>query len=322
MIKGLFISLLIISLGAVAFVSYFVVNSRPVDPNNTATKTFVVNKGDGVKSIALRLKQNGYINDRYVFIAHALLLGLDHSLQAGAFTLSPSFSTSQIITKLSQGGRFDIRIKIVDGQRNEEIAKTLAQNDLFDKKSFIASAVSKQGMLYPDTYNIPAGCSLTQFFDIVNANFIKKIANIKADETDTALNDEQIITLASIIEREARTEQSKQYVAGILLNRLAINMPLQIDATVQYARDSRLPQPQQFWQPLAKKDLSLNSPYNTYLNAGLPPTPICNPGYDAIYAAYHPIVSDYLFYITGNDNQMHYAKTLTEHNANIAKYLK
>jgi len=96
---------------------------------------------------------------------------------------------------------------------------------------------------------------------------------------------------------------------------------LQVDASVQYARDTKT-KPKEYWQPVAKSDLSIVSPFNTYKNPGLPPAPICSPGYNSIYAAFHPISSNYLYYITGNDNLMHYATTLDEHNANIAKYLK
>jgi UPF0755 protein len=100
-------------------------------------------------------------------------------------------------------------------------------------------------------------------------------------------------------------------------------MALQIDATVLYVRDSQTRNITNYWKlPITKSDISLVSPYNTYKNANLPPSPICNPGYNSLYAAFHPIESDYIYYITGNDNQMHYAKTLDEHNTNIAKYLK
>ena len=139
--------------------------------------------------------------------------------------------------------------------------------------------------------------------------------------SSTSLTDTQIIILASILEREARTLETKQHIAGILLNRLSINMALQIDATIQYARDSRI-KPKVYWTPVTSADLEIKSPYNTYHNPGLPPGPICNPGYESIYAAFHPINSDYMYYITGHDNQMHYAKTFAEHTANIAKYLK
>ena len=106
------------------------------------------------------------------------------------------------------------------------------------------------------------------------------------------------------------------------MNRLNSNMPLQSDVTVQYARDTQR-KPAKYWVDLAAADIkSIVSPYNTYQNTGLPPAPICNPGYDSIYAAFHPTESDYIFYLTGDDGVMYYAKTLSEHNTNITNHLK
>lgn len=302
----------------IVIIFIFIKLSAPVN-SSSLTKNFIVNKGDGIKSIALRLETNNLVNNRNIFIFHAYLLGLNRQLQAGSFSLSPSLSTSQIVSKLTQGGRFDVWFKIIDGQRNEEIIKNLP--DFVDPKAFLLASKDKIGRLYPDSYLLPTDTTLDQLFTIIDTNFNKKLIDIKKDSTSN-LTDQQILILASLIEREARTLNSKQQIAGIFLNRLKINMALQVDASVQFAKDSQLPHPKDYWQPVVKKDLNINSPYNTYKTAGLPPTPICNPGYDAIYAAYHPIGSDYLFYITGHDNLMHYAKTLDEHNANITKYLK
>jgi len=114
---------------------------------------------------------------------------------------------------------------------------------------------------------------------------------------------------------------SKQLVSGVLHNRLNINMALQLDATAQFARDT-INHPGKYWLPASTETLDITSAYNTYHQPGLPPGPICNPGYDSIYAALHPTSSDYLYYITGQDNQMHYAKTLDKHNQNITDFLK
>ncbi|MDD4106526.1 MAG: endolytic transglycosylase MltG, partial [Candidatus Shapirobacteria bacterium] len=128
---------------------------------------------------------------------------------------------------------------------------------------------------------------------------------------------------ASLLEREGRSLESKQMIAGIIINRLNLGMPLQIDATVLYVRDNQNKLIDKYWQlPITKTDIQLDSPFNTYKNQGLPPRPICSPGYNSLFAAFHPTDSDYIYYITGNDGKMYYAKTLDEHNSNIAKYLK
>ena len=135
------------------------------------------------------------------------------------------------------------------------------------------------------------------------------------------LDDKNTLILASLLEREAKGLDDKKIVAGILLNRLHLAMPLQVDASVQYAKDSLL-KPEKYWQPITREDLKIDSPYNTYKNSGLPPSPICNPGLNSLIAAYHPSPTDYIYYIHDTTGQIHYAKTLDEHNANVAKYLR
>lgn len=290
--------------------------------NDTTKKDFTVNQGDSLKMISQRLYQNNYIKDPYVFMIYAKLTGLNSKLQAGNFRLSSSLSTPQIIDTLSKGGTLDFWIKLIEGWRNLEVAQYLDKNEVLSSDEFLVLAKDIEGQIFPDSYLVPSTFQTSDFLNLVKTNFQAKISQAKSAATVSNLDDQQILILASILERETRTPESKALVAGILLNRLEIEMALQVDATVMYARDSQLPHPQKFWQlPITKNDIQINSPYNTYQNPGLPPGPICNPGYDSLYAAYHPAPSDYLYYITGNDNQMHYAKTLEEHNANIAKYL-
>lgn len=277
-------------------------------PNLTdsALREFTVNEGDSLALIAARLQNNHLVRNRFVFIALSYYHGLNRKLQAGIFKLSPATSTSQIIFKLSRGGSRDYWLKIIGGSRIEEINPS------------ITGAI--EGHLYPDNYLIPEDYTPVQILSVIKDNFQKKFTEAKIGAS-SSLDDNQSLILASLLEREARLKNTKQVVAGILLNRLKIGMALQVDATVQYARDSRLPHPLDYWLPVAKSDLKIPSLFNTYLHPGFPPEPICNPGFDSLYAAFHPTPSDYLFYITDDSGQIHYAKTLTEHNANIAKYL-
>jgi UPF0755 protein len=215
-------------------------------------------------------------------------------------------STVEVARTLSTGGSHDYWLKILGGQRLSELEKD------FDP--------ALEGYIFPDSYLIPQDYSIDQITAIISDNFQKKYQQASAGST-VSKSEREIVTLASLIEREARTLESKQMVSGILHNRLKLNMPLQVDASAQYIRDTRQ-KPQKYWLPATKSDLAAVSPYNTYLHPGLPPGPICNPGYDSLYASMHPTASDYLFYITGNDNKMHYAKTLDEHNENINLYLR
>ena len=288
------------------FSIFFYINTLPLS-NDSTVKNFVINPGDGVSSISSRLQTNKLIRNKYVFLILSRQLRQNNQLKPGLFKLSPSMSTVQIINQIATGGIQDYWLKIIEGQRIEEITPK------FD--------TSLEGYLFPDSYLIPNDYTPENILTVINKNFSDKFAKAKMNATNNLLNDSQIVILASLLEREARTLSSKQQIAGILMNRLNINMALQLDATVQYARDSRL-KPLDYWTPVSKSDLSINSPYNTYKNPGLPPGPICNPGYDSLYAAFHPIDSDYMYYISDNQGQMHYAKTLNEHNANVAKYLK
>lgn len=300
--------------------SYLKINTQPVSADKTAS-LFIINDGDGLVDISQKLESKSLIRSRFSFLYYAYNSGLSKKIQSGTFRLSPSLSTPEIITKLSKGGVADYWLKIIEGYRLEEVAPLFPTNTPFTAKDFLAQAKLKEGYLFPDSYLIPQYYTIDQILDVIFKNFNQKFAKAKEGSINQKLTDQEILTFASILEREARTLKSKQEIAGILLNRLQIGMPLQVDAAVQYVRDTKT-LPVNYWQPINPSDLSIVSPYNTYKNKGLPPKPICNPGYDSLYAAFHPIASDYLFYITGNDNKMHYAATLDEHNANIAKYLK
>ncbi|HOZ80814.1 MAG TPA: endolytic transglycosylase MltG [Candidatus Woesebacteria bacterium] len=302
--KKVFLFLILICLG---FGFWYYQNSTPVTSQSTINQ-FVVNQGDGIISIAKRLEANKLIKNQYVFLVNAYRLGLNTKLQAGSFKIDSSNNLEQIITTLSKSGSQDYWLKIIDGQRLEEITPKFDQ--------------SNEGYLFPDSYLIPSNYSPDQIFEVITQNFQKKFAQASQNATNTKLTDAEIITLASLIEREGRTLETKQKIAGVLMNRLDIGMALQIDATVQYARDSmKSKQIKDYWAPVSKSDLKIVSPYNTYLNPGLPPSPICSPGYNSIYAAFHPIASDYLYYITDNDGLIHFATTLDQHNQNIAKFL-
>ena len=303
--KFVLFSLVICVIAVISGYIYISSNLRPVS-TSTEIRQFVINPGDSASTIAVRLQKNSLIRNKNVFMLMAYYLKLNSQLQSGLFKLSPSMSAIEVAKELSNGGSHDYWLKIIDGQRIAEIEPT------FDS--------SLEGYIYPDSYLIPKDYSDEQILSIISSNFNKKYEQAAKDSI-SKLSKEEVVILASLIEREARTLESKKMVSGILQNRLEANMALQVDATAQYIRDTRQ-KPQKYWLPAKKNDLDAVSPYNTYLHPGLPPGPICNPGYDSLYAALHPTESDYVYYITGNDNKMHYAKTLDEHNKNIDLYLR
>ncbi len=299
---------------------FFLFNLSPPDKAGQPT-TFVINQGDGLSTIAKRLNKHRFIRQQHLFIAYSYYLGLNKKLQAGSFQLSSSLSAKEIIETLSQGGNHDYWLKIQEGWRLEEIPQAFPENIQITGQEFIASAQNQEGYLFPDSYLIPPDYTVSQILQLIKSNFDQKFSQAQSQSTNSDLTDQQIIILASLLEREAKSKQDKKIIAGILLNRLDINMALQVDATVQYARDSKIT-PQKYWNPPTKTELSINSIYNTYKHTGLPPTPICNPGLDALMAAFKPTDSDYLFYLSDNNGQMHYAVTLEKHNQNIENYLR
>jgi len=321
MIKKIFITFIsLIILFVLGFFAFLYLNNKPISSDN-ALKVFTVKSGEGVKQIAQNLENKHLIRNKYVFLFYSYQLSLNKKIQAGNFKVSANLTTKDIVVKLSSGGITDYWLKIIDGTRVEELTDSFPDSVSFTGQDFVTKAKNLQGYLFPDSYLIPEYFTINQILDTIQVNFDKKFTEAKINNTNTKLTDQEILVFASIIEREARTLKSKKEIAGILLNRFEIGMALQVDASVQYARDSKTI-PIHYWDPIRSADLSIISPFNTYKNKGLPPSPICNPGYDSIYAAFHPIESDYLYYITGNDNKMHYAETLDEHNSNIAKYLK
>ena len=299
---------------------YIKSNIVPIS-SDTKNKIFVVNEGDGVQVISQNLQKNGFIKNEYVFLIYSLATRQNKKLQSGTFRLSPSLSVPEIIKKLSSGGVSDYWLKIIDGSRVEEIAKLFPSGLTFNSQDFLTNYKTKEGYFFPDSYLIPSYFNLDQTAEVVFDNFDKKLIQAKEKSTSTLIDEDNII-LASLLEREGKSLESKQMIAGIIMNRLNLGMPLQIDATAQYARDSLGKNITTYWQPVSKQDLQIDSPYNTYKNQGLPPRPICSPGYNSLFASFHPTESEYVFWLTGNDGKMYYAITLEEHNSNIAKYLK
>jgi len=313
----IFVLVFVVAFSAFIFVK---LNLSPVN-TDTKNKIFVVKEGEGIQLISQNLENSGFIKNKYAFLIYTIITRQNKKLQSGTFRLSASLSVPEIIKKLSSGGVSDYWLKIIDGTRIEEIVQLFPTGLSFNYQDFLTKYKSKEGYFFPDSYLIPSYFNLDQTAEVISLNFNKKLTQAKEKSTSNLIDEDNII-MASLLEREGKTLESKQMIAGIIINRLNLGMPLQIDATVQYARDSQIKNIISYWQTLVKTDLQIDSPFNTYKNQGLPPRPICNPGYNSLFAAFHPTESDNLFYITGTDGIMYYAKTLDEHNSNIAKYLK
>lgn len=287
---------------------------KPSDPANETKVAFVVAKDQTGNQIINNLAEQGLIRSGLAARIYVYVSGNQNRLQAGSFILTRSMTLSQVFTALT-GPPADVWVTIPEGWRREQIAARL-QATLADVGSasfvtdeFVSATATLEGQLFPDTYLIPVAATASDVMRIMTANF-----NSKAGLDMPA--DRRTLVLASLIEREGRSDTDRPVIAGILAKRLKAGWPLQVDATVQYAIASA-----QDWWP-DQIDTKFASPYNTYQNAGLPPTPIANPGLAAIRAATQPAETDYWYYLHAPDGSVYFAKTIAEHNANIDKYLK
>ncbi|HZE87856.1 MAG TPA: endolytic transglycosylase MltG [Methylomirabilota bacterium] len=310
------IVMLLLILGGTA--AWWVTAISPVDVSNQHTKQFVVKQGEGVREIANNLKTAGLIRNTVAFFLLVKQLGLDGKIQAGEFYLSPSMTTSQIAKDL-QVGTFDTRITIPEGNRAEEIADNLQEHFSSYQPNWRGKLILSEGYLFPDTYSFAKDANIESIIKTMTDNFDKKYASIPSG-TRSNLPKTEIVTIASMVEREARFAQDRPLVASVIFNRLQLGMALQLDATVQYALGFQ-PAEHTWWKKdLTANDLKINSPYNTYANPGLPPGPISNPGLDVLTAVINAPATDYIYYVSDKSGHNHYAKTLQEHNANITKY--
>jgi len=304
---------LILIIGFILFIYYVWISAGlPKDPSDKNFRTFTVIQGENTDQIINRLYSEGLIRNKTVLKLILRKEGLSGKLQAGIFRLSPSLSSKEIAVSLTHGVN-DIWVTIPEGLRREEIFKILT-NAGFDVNfdSWQEKTKNYEGYLFPDTYRIPASSDLDKIILLMRRNFDNKTVNLKS------LINQQNIILASLIEREVKTDKDRPIVAGIFKKRLMNNWPLEIDATVQYAVASQ----KNWWPQITADDLLINSIYNTRKYEGLPPSPICNPGLSSIKASIYPQKSDYWFYLSDKKGEIHYAKTLEEHEQNVVKYIE
>jgi len=304
---------------SIAFI-WFKEATKPINSQDEAPKIFVVRKGEGVKDIAVRLEKEELIRSPLAFFLLVRSLGISQEIQAGDFRLNPSMDAKTIAQNLTHG-TLDVWLTALEGWRVEEIALKIAQEMAIPEKEFLK--VAKEGYMFPDTYLIPRDASVAAVVEIFYNNFEKKFDdNLKSEARRRGLDEREVIILASLVEREAKFDEDRSKVASVLFNRLESGMKLDIDATIQYALGYQADEKSWWKKGLTKEDLKTNSPYNSYQEIGLPPMPICNPGLLSIKAVIYPQETDYWYYLSDQKGQMHYSKTLEEHNQNISRYLQ
>jgi UPF0755 protein len=327
-------------------------NARVSD--DPTSVTFIVDLGETASGVALRLEEEGLIVDSEVFRRFMTFHGLDTSLEAGTYALSANMTMHDIAEALQQGGSNAVTVTIPEGWRAEQIAWLLAQRELVRSDDFMAqvrSAVyaypwlaarppgsSLEGYLFPDTYELAFDASASTVTDLMLSNFDNRVAaEIQGRLADKTLFDletgsyrpmtvHDIITLASIVEREAVLAEERPIIASVYLNRLdptyveETALRLSSDPTIQYAKGYD-PETQSWWNPmLPGEGQTIDSPYNTFRVQGLPPGPISNPGMASILAVLEPAETDYLYFHAIGDGSHVFASTLEEHLQNQETY--
>lgn len=285
----------------------------PKDPNG-AEKTFQVQLGESPLDITNRLEQEGLIMNAQALRDYLIFAGLDTSIQAGEFVLNPRMNSLEIANALQDATPDEVTFVILPGWRMEEVAAVLptsglsispqafldaVKNPLPDSpiRAEVPEGASLEGFLFPDSYRLKRDIRTQAFIDILTENFRAAITeDLRQGFARQGLDIFQTVVLASIVQREAVVPEEMPMIASVFLNRLAAGMKLDADPTVQYALGFNYDQNTWWTNPLSKTDLEVNSPYNTYLNWGLPPGPIANPGLNALQAVAYPAQTPYYYF--------------------------
>lgn len=322
MFKRFFITLIILSV--LGFGWYFQA-IQPVTRTALPIQDFEIKPGTSLDKIANDLSSAQLIRSRIAFKLTVIRLGVASKVQAGFFKLSPNMDATEMAQALTHAYSRQVRVTIPEGLRSEEINfildKSFSQikDNNYNPLQFATLTKGKEGHLFPDTYDFAPEASASDIVRRMTNQFDEVTASIPKDKLNN------VVILASLLEREAATAAEMPRVAGVIVKRLEAGWPLQIDATVQYALGSA--QCKQincdWWKKnLNRDDLRLNSPYNTYLHSGLPVAPISNPGRDALLAAANPVKGTAWFYLHDLNGKIHFADTIEVHNQNICTYLK
>jgi UPF0755 protein len=301
---------------------------------------FAINPGETAATIAPRLQREGLITDAQLFLWLVRYRGVDVHLEAGDYELRPNMTMEEIVDTLQHGRLAEVSVTIPEGRRVEEIAALLEEQGSVDAEVFMAlvdaggfaydflfdrpedAPSSLEGFLFPETYRIPVDYDATQLIDLMLSTFGERFSSqMRQMAADKGMTIYEVVTLASIVEREAVMVEERPIIASVYLNRLEQDMYLQSDPTVQYALGYQ-EETGQWWKiPMSlEEDTQFDSPYNSYLYPGLPPGPICCPGLGSLQAVLEPAQTTYLFFFSRFDGSHAFAETYEEHLRNQELY--
>ncbi len=326
--RGLGAVFLALALTAVGVRTYLQSDVAGLSGTVTGPPTVVyIKPKTGVQEIAQTLRDAGVIQSRWTFLALAYMQGSLTRLQAGEYEFSHGVSILEILRKLEAGRIVTHLVTIPEGFTAQDIARLLAGERLADADRFIAlvkdakfaegvgvPAPTLEGYLFPDTYRLTRGMGEEEILRIMVARFRQTAPkNIDEQAQRLGLDAHSLVTLASLIEKEAKLNSERPLVAGVFYNRLRRNMPLQSDPTAVYGAAGPR-------HRITRRDLHRRSPYNTYLKAGLPPGPIANPGLASLKAALNPARTSFLYFVAKNDGSHFFSRTLEQHAQAVRKY--
>jgi len=288
---------------------------------SAAARNFEIKSGDGFRDIAGRLASGEFVRSRLAFEFLAIFTGNAGKLKPGIYELNGGMSVAEVLGELVSGVHKEVTVMIPEGASVYDVDRILSGAGVISSGGLVAvnSKNRIEGKLFPDTYIFFTGSDVEDVVGKLLANFKVKVASLLGDNADA----ETSLIPASLVEKEVPEYKDRQIVAGIIMKRLKTNIPLQIDATICYAKAASAYPDVSPCYPLSPLDFKIDSPYNTYLHSGLPPGPIGNPGLPAINAVLSPKSSPYWYYLS--DPETHktiFSRTLDEQEQNRVKYLR
>ena len=334
-LKGIFVTILILLLLGAVFIAGIGTGAWYILMPVGGNKTVVVDipQGETGSAVAAKLEKEGLIKDARLFKLVMKVTNSGKDIKPGKYQLNQNMTIMEILHRIKTGEGKVRLVTIPEGLTLKEIAKLLGEKKIVSSNDFLSAAANNsyfingnkkdriEGYLLPDTYDFPAAFSAGDIIKRMLKEFDDKAVPLylnSKDKLPQKMSMDEIVILASLIEREAQVPSERPVIASVYYNRLKKGMKLQCDATVQYALGKQK-------AVLKFSDLKVESPYNTYLHEGLPPGPIANPGIESIKSALNPEKTDYLFYVRNDvkDDGSHiFSKTLSEHNNAINKYQK
>ena len=300
------------------YAGYTFTNSAPL----RAEKIILIPKGSGVLGMAERLKAEQVIADKWVFAGYAKATGTHQKLQAGEYQFLPGETMAQVLAKIARGDIYERRFTIPEGKTSFEIVQLLKA---VPNLTGDVTAIPEEGSLLPETYSYQSNETRDAQIAMMQSKMKKTIDELwpNRDQNLPIKTPEEAVILASIVEKETGVASERKRVAGVFINRLRVGMLLQTDPTVIYGL-TKGEHKNEGQGPLGRRllirDLETPNPYNTYLNAGLPPGPIANPGRASIDAVLHPEAHNFLFFVADGKGGHVFAATLDEHNRNVAAW--